>query len=81
MASRTRAAPMDSVSVSSMSADPIDDPAGPVATGAWVIAMPRADRSLRAELEGAGGRLAVDAVLSVLIDIASALEALDGRVP
>jgi len=50
-------------------------------TGAWVIAMPRADRSLRAELEGAGGRLAVDAALSVLIDIASALEALDGRVP
>ena len=43
--------------------------------------MPRADRSLRAELEGAGGGLAVDAALSVLIDLASALEALDGRVP
>lgn len=50
-------------------------------TGAWVIAMPRADRSLRAELEGAGGRLAVDAALSVLIDIASALEALDAHRP
>src|SRR5450759_2734772 len=42
-------------------------------TGAWVIAMPRADRSLRAECGGAGGRLAVDAALSDLIDTASAL--------
>jgi len=49
-------------------------------TSAWVIAMPRADRSLRAELEVAAGRLAGDVALSVLIDVARALEALDGRV-
>lgn len=47
---------------------------------AWVIAMPRADRSLRAELEEAGGKLATDVALSVLVDVAIALEALDGRV-
>lgn len=47
---------------------------------AWVITMPRADRSLRAELDEAGGKLTADAALHVLVDVASALEALDGRV-
>ena len=46
----------------------------------WVLAMPRADRSLRAELEASGGSLPVDAAVPVLIDIASALAALDGQV-
>lgn len=47
---------------------------------AWVIAMPRAERSLRAELDAAGGQLAVDAVVPIMIDVARALAALDGRV-
>ena len=47
---------------------------------AWVIAMPRAKRSLRGELDAAGGRLDLDAALSPLVDIARALAALDGRV-
>lgn len=46
----------------------------------WALAMPRAERSLRADLEAAGGLLPVDAALPVLIDIASALAALDGQV-
>ncbi len=45
---------------------------------AWAIAMPRAERSLRAEL--ANGPLAPEAAISILIDIARALVALDGRV-
>ena len=46
----------------------------------WVIAMPRADRSLRAELGAAGRKLAVDAAIPILIDVARALVAIDGRV-
>jgi eukaryotic-like serine/threonine-protein kinase len=45
-----------------------------------VIAMPRAERSLRAELEGAGGRMTVEQAVAILIDIARALVAIDGRV-
>ncbi len=45
---------------------------------AWAIAMPRAERSLRAEL--ANGPLAVEAATPILIDIARALVALNGRV-
>jgi len=47
---------------------------------AWVIAMPRAERSLRAELEAAGDQLTVETALPILIDIARALAELDGRV-
>lgn len=47
---------------------------------AWIIAMPRAERSLRAELDAAGGQLVVDAAVPILIDVARALAALDGRV-
>lgn len=46
----------------------------------WIIAMPRADRSLRGELDGAGGRLASEQAIPILIDIARALVALDGKV-
>ncbi len=46
----------------------------------WAIAMPRADRSLRGFLDSAGGRLSVEEALLVLIDIATALVAIDGRV-
>lgn len=47
---------------------------------AWVIAMPRAQRSLRAEFDVAGGQLTVEAAVPILIDIARALAAIDGRV-
>jgi hypothetical protein len=46
----------------------------------WVIAMPRAERSLRAELQSAGGPLPVDEAVPILIHVAKALAALDGRV-
>jgi AraC-like DNA-binding protein len=39
----------------------------------WIIAMPRADRSLRAELDGAGGRLTPEQAIPILIDITRAL--------
>ncbi len=45
----------------------------------WVLAMPRAEMSLRDYLNH-HGRLEPDAAKSVLIDIARALAALDGRV-
>ena len=47
--------------------------------GHWVLAMPRAEMSLRDHLNH-HGRLEPDAAKSVLIDIARALAALDGRV-
>lgn len=46
----------------------------------FFIAMPRADRSLRVELDAAGGPLGVQSALAVLIDVARALAAIDGRV-
>jgi serine/threonine-protein kinase len=46
----------------------------------WVIAMPRAERSLRAELEAVGGRMTAEQAVPILIDIARALVAIDGRV-
>lgn len=46
----------------------------------WVLAMPRAERSLRGELKDRGGKLAIDEALTILVDIAMALVALDGRV-
>ncbi len=46
----------------------------------WVIAMPRAERSLRAELDAAGGQLSVDQAVPILVQIARALAKLDGRV-
>lgn len=44
----------------------------------WVIAMPRAERSLRTEL--ASGRMTPEQAVPILIDVARALVALDGRV-
>ena len=46
----------------------------------WALAMPRADRSLRAELEKAGGQLEIQEGLTVLSDVAGALAEIDGRV-
>ena len=46
----------------------------------WGLAMPRADRSLRVELDSAGGALSVEAALPILIDVATALAALSGDV-
>jgi serine/threonine protein kinase len=46
----------------------------------WVIAMPKAERSLRAEIDAAGGTIAEDEAVPILIDIAQALAALDGKV-
>ena len=47
---------------------------------AWVLVMPRADRSLRDELTGAGGRVSLDGTVAVLRDVAAALADMDGRV-
>ena len=47
--------------------------------GHWVLAMPRAEMSLRDHLER-HGRLEPDAAKLILVDIANALCALDGRV-
>jgi len=47
---------------------------------AWVLAMPRAETSLRAHLQAFGGRLASDEAVAVLVDVATALAELDGRV-
>ena len=49
-------------------------------TDDWVIAMPRADRSLRSEIDAAGAKLPEDQAVPILIDIARALAALDGKV-
>src|SRR5450756_2008728 len=47
---------------------------------AWALAMPRAETSLRAHLQASGGQLAPDETVAVLVDVATALAALDGRV-
>jgi hypothetical protein len=46
----------------------------------WALVMPRAERSLRAELQASGGLLTVSSAVPVLIDIATALAALEGQV-
>jgi serine/threonine-protein kinase len=46
----------------------------------WALAMPRAERSLRAELESAGGPLPVADAIPILTDVATALAALSGEV-
>lgn len=46
----------------------------------WVIIMPRAEMSLEAYLSTAGLTLTVDVALPILIDIAMALESLQGKV-
>lgn len=46
----------------------------------WVLAMPRAERSLRGEIKAHAGKLTVDEALPILVDIATALVALDGKV-
>lgn len=40
----------------------------------WVLVMPRADYSLRAHVDGSGGSLALDEALTILGDVATALE-------
>ena len=47
---------------------------------AWALAMSRAETSLRAHLQASGGQLASDEAVAVLVDVATALAALDGRV-
>src|SRR6266536_5089369 len=47
---------------------------------AWVIVMPRAERSLRQHLDEVGAPLAVSDAVAVLSDIATALVDLDGKV-
>jgi serine/threonine-protein kinase len=46
----------------------------------YLIAMPRAERSLRAELNAAGGQLSPERAVPILSDIATALAALQGGV-
>ena len=47
---------------------------------AWALAMPRAETSLRARLQASGGLLVPEEAVAVLVDIATALAELDGRV-
>ena len=47
---------------------------------AWVLIMPRADQSLREHITSADGALATDACIAILVDLATALSDLDGRV-
>ena len=47
---------------------------------AWALAMPRAETSLRAHLQASGGQLVLGEAVGVLVDIATALAGLDGRV-
>lgn len=53
-------------------------------TGEWedyyVLAMPRAEKSLRKHLEDNGGQLAVDEARAVLVDIAETLSSLEAEV-
>jgi len=46
----------------------------------FVLVMPRAERSLAQALTEAGGKFAESQAVSVLVDVASALASLDGRV-
>lgn len=46
----------------------------------WVLAMPRADRSLREHLAASEGPLSIEGTVAVLSDIATALADLDARV-
>ncbi|RVU16247.1 hypothetical protein EOT10_36855 [Streptomyces antnestii] len=46
--------------------------------GRWAMVMPRAVMSLRQHLKACGGTLPLDDVVSVLLDIAVALNSLDG---
>ena len=46
----------------------------------WVLVMPQADKSLRDHLDEVGGRLSVQDSVSVLVDLAEALVAVEGKV-
>ena len=46
----------------------------------WALVMPRAEKSLRRHLDEAGGRLDSSSVIPILLDIATALADLDGKV-
>lgn len=46
----------------------------------WALVMPRADKSLREHLTQSSERLAVDDAMKVLVDITTALAALQGKV-
>ena len=45
----------------------------------WVLLMPRAEKSLRDHLASMGGRLTINKAVSVLVDIAEALVAVEDR--
>jgi len=47
---------------------------------AWVLVMPRADKSLRQHLSEAGGSLSVTDSIAVLTDVATTLAGLEGKV-
>jgi eukaryotic-like serine/threonine-protein kinase len=46
----------------------------------YVLVMPRAEKSLRHQLEEAGGRLSIEETVSILLDVTEALAALDTEV-
>ena len=46
----------------------------------WALVMPRAEKSLRQHLADSGGALAIDEVVPVLIDVATALAGLEAEV-
>ena len=48
-------------------------------SGYWVLVMPLAEKSLRDHLDDAGGQLAVNEAVSVLVDIAEALAEVESR--
>ena len=49
-------------------------------TDYFVLVMPRAEMNLREHVEQTGGRLSVDEAVPILLDIATALAALEGQV-
>jgi eukaryotic-like serine/threonine-protein kinase len=49
-------------------------------TDDWVIVMPRAEKNLRDELNGAGGRLSMSIAVEVATDILRALSSIDGKI-
>jgi len=49
-------------------------------TDHWVLVMPRAEKSLREFLVGAGDKLEVSACIDIMVDIATALCDMDGKI-
>lgn len=48
--------------------------------GHWVLVMPRAEKSLKRHIEDQGGPLPLDEVVAILRDIATALDAIEGKI-